>query len=88
MGYMKAEEILPVEIIQQYADGINLYIPRKADNCMEWGETTQAKQKYRERNQQIYQKYLDGMNVKDLADEFYLSDKSIWRVIRNMRKVS
>ena len=35
MGYIRAEEILPVEVIeliQQYADGVNLYIPRKQEN--------------------------------------------------------
>lgn len=32
MGYKRAEEILPMEIIeliQQYVDGENIYIPRK-----------------------------------------------------------
>lgn len=33
MGYVKAEEILPmemIELIQEYVDGQNIYIPRKA----------------------------------------------------------
>ena len=33
MGYIKAETVLPVEIIeliQEYVDGKNIYIPRKA----------------------------------------------------------
>ena len=41
MGYIKAEEILPVEIIeliQQYVDGTNIYIPRKQENRQEWGQ--------------------------------------------------
>ena len=32
MSYRKAEEILPrelIEVIQQYVDGENIYIPRK-----------------------------------------------------------
>ncbi len=31
MGYIRAEEILPIEVIeliQQYVDGKNIYIPR------------------------------------------------------------
>ena len=35
MSYIKVEEILPIEIIemiQQYVDGANIYIPRKKDN--------------------------------------------------------
>ena len=35
MGYIRAEEILPdevIELIQQYVDGTNIYIPRKKEN--------------------------------------------------------
>ena len=35
MRYIKAEEILPkalIEQIQEYADGVTIYIPRKAEN--------------------------------------------------------
>lgn len=43
MGYRRAEEILPAGIIkeiQKYADGVNIYIPRKEENRREWGEKT------------------------------------------------
>ena len=39
MSYRSAEEILPVEIlelIQQYVDGENIYIPRKSENRKTW----------------------------------------------------
>lgn len=89
MGYIRAEEILPVEIIemiQQYADGINLYIPRKSENCLDWGQNTKTKEIYKTRNSEIYQKYMNGIKVKELANEYFLSDKSIWRIIRNMKR--
>ena len=38
MGYIRAEEILPteiVELIQQYVDGTNIYIPRKPQHRQE-----------------------------------------------------
>ena len=38
MGYIRAEQILPlelIELIQQYVDGENIYIPRKADSRQE-----------------------------------------------------
>lgn len=91
MSYIRAEEVLPVEIIemiQQYADGIHLYIPRKLENCLEWGQNTKAKEIYKTRNLEIYQKYMSGIHVKELANEYFLSDKSIWRIIRNMKKVN
>ena len=38
MSYKKAEEVLPIEIIemiQQYIEGENIYIPRKANKRLE-----------------------------------------------------
>ena len=40
MGYKRAEEILPIEVIeliQQYVDGKNIYIPRKPTHRQAWG---------------------------------------------------
>lgn len=88
MGYIKAEEILPIEvieIIQQYVDGKNIYIPRKQANRQEWGTNTQIKQELSIRNQKIYQEYLSGMKMADLACKYYLSEKSIQRIIRKMK---
>lgn len=89
MGYRKAEEILPVEIIeliQQYVDGQNIYIPRKSENRLEWGSGTAIKQELHVRNQQIYSEYLAGAGVAELAEKYYLSVKSIQRILREKRK--
>lgn len=88
MGYIKAEEILPneiIELIQQYVDGQNIYIPRKDDNRLEWGSTTETKQELGKRNQQIYADYQSGVQVVELAERYYLSVKSIQRIIREKR---
>ena len=56
MGYIKAEEILPaevIELIQQYVDGRNIYIPRKQNHRQEWGKSTKIKQELSVRNEQI-----------------------------------
>lgn len=85
MGYRKAEEILPVEIIeliQQYVDGTGIYIPRKQENRQEWGAKTSYRCELRERNRVIYREYLSGVTVCDLAERYYLSEKSIQRIIR------
>lgn len=40
MGYLRAEEILPIEVIeliQQYVDGENIDILRKESNRQAWG---------------------------------------------------
>lgn len=89
MGYIRAEEILPVEVIeliQQYVDGQNIYIPRKTERRMEWGSGTGIKQELHSRNQQIYSDYLAGTGVPELTSRYYLSAKSIWRIIREQQK--
>ena len=91
MGYRKAEEILPMEIIkliQQYVDGENIYIPRKESNRQNWGSRTQIRQELNERNNRIYEDYNRGMRITELANKYYLSEKSIQRIIRTMKKVS
>lgn len=43
MSYIKAEDVLPrdiIEIIQKYIDGQNIYIPKKSDTRTKWGERT------------------------------------------------
>ena len=43
MSYIKAEKILPEELIrqiQEYADGVCIYIPRKPGTRREWGRDT------------------------------------------------
>ena len=50
-----------IELIQEYVDGQNIYIPRKADNRQEWGSTTQARQELLARDQMIYQDYMIGI---------------------------
>ena len=90
MGYIKAEEILPVEIIeliQQYVDGANIYIPRKQDNRTKWGTNTSYRQELCNRNHMIYRDYLEGSSVSELAKNYYLSAKSIQRIIRE-KKIS
>ncbi len=89
MGYIRAEEILPVEVIeliQQYVDGENIYIPRKSAHRQAWGAGTQIKGELLVRNQQIYKDYLAGIKTSELACKYYLSQKSIQRILRNCSK--
>lgn len=85
MGYVRAEEILPIEVIeliQQYVEGESIYIPRKAAHRQAWGAGTRIKQELLLRNQQIYKDYLAGSGTKELACKYYLSEKSIQRILR------
>lgn len=91
MGYRKAEEILPMEIIeliQQYVDGQNIYIPRKTENRQAWGENTEIKRELLIRDKEIYQDFITGATVMELACNYYLSEKSIQRIVRKMKLCS
>ncbi len=89
MSYIKAEQILPKEIIeriQTYIDGEYIYIPRKECNRKSWGESTSTRSDLDIRNRMIYMKYLDGSGTEELADEYYLSEKSIQRIILQQKR--
>ncbi|MBQ8597735.1 MAG: hypothetical protein IJ409_08105 [Lachnospiraceae bacterium] len=91
MSYRSAEQILPaeiIELIQQYVDGENIYIPRKTENRKQWGEETQIKQELRLRNQEIYREYLAGVKMSELAVRYFLSEKSIQRIVYQAKKTA
>ncbi len=84
MSYIKAADILPqeiVETIQCYIDGGYIYIPRKEANRKAWGENTRSKELLRERNKSIHKDYAEGMPVSRLSEVYYLSPKSIQKII-------
>lgn len=85
MGYVKAGDVLPPEIIeqiQQYVDGKILYIPKKTEKKSAWGNGTSTKAELAERNARIYAEFLNGASVSALAKDYFLVEKSIQRIIR------
>lgn len=84
MGYTKACDVLPIELIekiQEYIDGEYLYIPRKKSNKRGWGELSGAKIDFSIRNKTIYSRYCSGITVSVLADDYYLSEQTIRKII-------
>jgi len=85
MGYKKAAKVLPVEllkVIQEYVDGEYLYIPRKEEMRKDWGSNTNIRIELKERNKEIYTDYESGDSINELSKKYYLSVKSIQRIIR------
>ena len=85
MRYIKADEILPKELlesIQEYVDGKNIYIPRKAENKRSWGCGTYYKEELARRNEAICADFRQGMTKRQLAEKYHLSEKSISRILR------
>ena len=90
MGYASAREIFPediLKIIQQYVDGECIYIPRKEENKMAWGEITKSKEELLVRNKRIYEDYLSGISIQNLSKTYYLSPKTIQRIISKKKNI-
>lgn len=91
MSYKKAQDVLPEEIlkiIQEYIDGEYIYIPRKNENHKSWGEKSGIKDSLKIRNNEIYKKYLNGNSINELSKEYYLSEKSIRRIIGQEKRLN
>lgn len=89
MSYKKATQVLPQELleqVQEYVDGEYLYIPRITENKKDWGSETSTRKELQARNRRIYEAYLNGASVANLAQEHFLSPKSIQRILSQMKK--
>ena len=85
MRYIKAEEILPENLIrqiQEYIDGATIYIPRKPGTRHPWGQETSYKSELKDRNDHIRKDYSMGIGVSALSRKYHLSEKSIRRILQ------
>ena len=85
MSYIKAEAILPEELIrqiQEYADGMYIYIPRKPGTRHAWGQKTDYKAELKARNDRIRNDFASGEGVNALSRKYHLSEKSIRRILQ------
>lgn len=84
MGYKKAGDILPPELlaqVQQYIEGASVYIPRLEQNRRRWGEETGLRDELDERNAEICRRYAEGDRVEQMAEEYHMSPQAIYKVI-------
>ena len=85
MRYLKAEDVLPAQLlaqVQEYADGVYLYIPRRDDHRQSWGNSTRYREELEQRNESIRTQHRAGMATRELAEQFHLSVKTIQRILR------
>ncbi|WP_238933435.1 CD3324 family protein [Brevibacillus choshinensis] len=75
-------------MVQEYVDGEFIYIPRKSGNKKEWGSNTSTRIELQQRNMQIYEDYLAGNSQQELSDKYFLSLKSMQRIIREQRNMN
>lgn len=88
MSYKRADDILPeniLEILQMYVSGEAIYVPKKKECRKRWGSSTGVNEKLRIRNEQILKQHQKGVSTKELAQRYYLTEKSIQRILREMQ---
>lgn len=84
MSYKKANDVLPhglLSAVQQYIDGAYIYIPRREDNKLSWGANTETRKTLQARNREILAKRVAGCSVAELAEQYFLSTKSIYKIV-------
>ena len=87
--YIRAEEVLPetlLEAIQEYVQGVELYIPKRPEERLGGGEANGTRRQIRRRNQEIVDKAAAGRSIHSLMEEYHLSYDSIRKIISAGRK--
>lgn len=89
MGYKRADEILPEDILktlQEYVSGETIYVPKREEMTRQkWGVRTGMRENLCLRNSRMYAEHLEGMSTKQLAEKYYLTEKSVQRILRTIR---
>lgn len=89
MKYLNGKDIFPselLELIQNYTQGNYVYIPKREENKYQWGTQTSYRKELEKRNSHIYTKYLTGFSIRQLAEGYHLSEKTMKRIISEKRK--
>jgi Mor family transcriptional regulator len=83
MKYKNAQDIFPDRLLkelQQYVSGETIYIP-SAQAKKQWGETSGARNYYKQRNEEIREKHRSRSTTKELAEQYTLSVDSIRKIL-------
>jgi Mor family transcriptional regulator len=89
MGYTNANKLLPYALlreVQRYVDGAYLYVPRKSGEKRAWGGGTGIRETLLARNREIVAKRRAGRTIADLSAEYFLSDKTIARIVASAKR--
>ncbi|AKG34623.1 CD3324 family protein [Paenibacillus durus] len=84
MKYLKADEILPKELlkeIQRYVEGGILYIPKCHGPRKKWGENSGGAAYYRARNEEIRDRFHHGISITRLSELYGLSLETIRKIV-------
>ncbi len=87
--YVRAEDVLPetlLEAIQEYVQGVELYIPKRPEERLGWGEVNGTRLQIHKRNNEIARRAAGGESIHTLMEQYHLSYDSIRKIISAHRK--
>lgn len=83
MRYKNASDILPDELlreVQKYVSGEALYIPNGKER-KKWGEGSGARSFFKQRNEEIKNKFFHEVSIEELAEEYSLSIETVRKIV-------
>ncbi len=89
MGYKNAISVLPEHLlaaIQKHIDGEYIYIPRCHATKKQWGELKNSRGILEKRNRKICEQYESGSSAGMLAEQYFLSIKTVYKILSAMKK--
>lgn len=84
MKHIKAHSIFPEDLlkeIQKYIQGEMVYIPKAEGAHKKWGEKSGYKETLSRRNDEIRQKFCNGVTINELMKLYFLSYDSIKKIV-------
>ncbi|BCK00872.1 hypothetical protein bsdcttw_39120 [Anaerocolumna chitinilytica] len=72
--------------VQQYAEGCLVYIPKKGDK-VGWGHISGSRDWIDRRNEEIACLFMQGEPVKNLSEEYHLSEDTIRKIIYKKNQI-
>ena len=86
LKYVNAKDVLPPDIlaqVQEYTCGALIYVPKKEDEKIGWGQISGARREVYLRNKDIAEAYKSGASIIELMNDYCLSEASIRKIIYN-----
>ena len=91
MKYVNAKEVLPPEIlalVQKHTCGALIYVPKKDEEKIGWGQNSGARAQVLLRNRNIMEAYRNGASIYELMNDYCLSEASIRKIIYSKERGS
>lgn len=82
--YLNAEDVLPdhlLDEIQEYVQGVEIYIPKKPETRLRWGERNGTRKYIAQRNKEIVKRYRQGESIYSLMEGYHLGYDSIRKIV-------